>query len=165
MEVIRGKVRIFGDNIDTDVMVPGQYLDAPMEEVVNHVFESTNPNFVKEVKKGDIIVAGKNFGCGSSRENAPAALKDLGIGCIIAESFARIFFRNAIAIGLPAISCSNVTKYFTEGDIALVRLAEALVENKTRNISRPAEPLSDEMINILNKGGIIELLKEMKELL
>jgi len=162
MEAIEGKVWKFGDNIDTDLIVPGQYLDAPMEEVVKHVLVSVNPDFVKGVKKGDIIIAGKNFGCGSSRENAPAAIKELGIGCIVAESFARIFFRNAIAIGLPIISCAGVNDAFENGDVAHVKIPEASVENRTKKQSLEAENLSDEMIRILGKGGILELLKEMK---
>jgi 3-isopropylmalate/(R)-2-methylmalate dehydratase small subunit len=161
MESIQGKVWKFGDNIDTDVMVPGQYLDAPMEEVVQHVFESINPEFAKGVKNSDIIVAGKNFGCGSSRENAPDALKKLGIGCIIAESFARIFFRNAIAIGLPVISCKNVSSSFDDNDCARVNLPDARIENITKKKMLTAQSLSEEMLRIIEKGGILNLLKEM----
>jgi len=160
MKAIEGKVWTFDDNIDTDLIVPGQYLDAPMEEVVKHVLTSVNPDFVKGVKRGDIIIAGKNFGCGSSRENAPAAIKELGIHCIVAESFARIFFRNAIAIGLPIISCTGVSDAFEDGDIARIDIPKASVENRTKKQSLTAENLSDEMISILNKGGILELLKE-----
>jgi 3-isopropylmalate dehydratase small subunit len=160
MKAIEGKVWKFGDNIDTDLIVPGQYLDAPMEEIVKHVLASVNPDFVKEVKRGDIIIAGRNFGCGSSRENAPGAIKELGISCIVAESFARIFFRNAIAIGLPIISCTGVSDAFEDGDIAHIEIQEASVENRTKKQSLKAENLSDEMISILSKGGILELLKE-----
>jgi 3-isopropylmalate/(R)-2-methylmalate dehydratase small subunit len=163
MEIIEGRVWTFGNNIDTDVIVPGQYLDAPMDVVVKHVLESVNPDFVKEVREGDIIVAGKNFGCGSSRENAPAAIKELGIGCIVTESFGRIFFRNAIAIGLPLLNCSGISEKFKEGDQALVRLSEAKVENKTRDLIIDAVPLSEEMLNILNGGGLLALLKEIHQ--
>jgi 3-isopropylmalate/(R)-2-methylmalate dehydratase small subunit len=163
MEIMEGRVWRFGNNIDTDVIVPGQYLDAPMDVVVKHVLESVNPDFVKEVREGDIIVAGKNFGCGSSRENAPAAIKELGIGCIVAESFGRIFFRNAIAIGLPLLNCSGISEKFKEGDRALVRLSEAKVENKTRDLTIDAIPLSEEMLNILNRGGMLALLKEIHQ--
>jgi 3-isopropylmalate/(R)-2-methylmalate dehydratase small subunit len=162
MEIIEGRVWMFGNNIDTDAIVPGQYLDAPIVEAVKHVLESVNPNFAKEVKEGDIIVAGRNFGCGSSRENAPAAIKELGIRCIVAESFGRIFFRNAIAIGLPLLNCSGISEKFEEGDRALVRLSDAKVENKTRKFTIDAVPLSEEMLNILNKGGMLALLKEIQ---
>lgn len=162
MKSLEGRVWTFGDNIDTDAIVPGQYLDAPIDEAVKHVLESVNPNFAREVEEGDIIVAGRNFGCGSSRENAPAAIKELGISCIVAESFGRIFFRNAIAIGLPLLNCSGISEKFSEGEQALVRLSEAQVENKSRELTIDAVPLSEEMLNILNKGGMLALLKEIQ---
>ena len=99
MNVIKGKVWKFGDNIDTDVISPSKYMEAPMDEQVKHVMEAINPKFSQEVKPGDIIVAGRNFGCGSSRETAPDLIKRLGIAAVVAESFARIFFRNSVAIG------------------------------------------------------------------
>jgi 3-isopropylmalate dehydratase small subunit len=161
MEPIKGKAWKFGNNVDTDLMVPGQYLDAPMETTVTHVFESVRPNFAANVNKGDIIVAGKNFGCGSSREQAPAALKALQIGCILAESFARIFFRNAIAIGLPILTCARISGEFDDGEQASIYLSEARIENNTRGTSYFADPLSQEMLSILDKGGILELLKDI----
>lgn len=161
MEPIKGSVWKFGNNVDTDLMVPGQYLDAPLENIVAHVFESVRPNFAANVNKCDIIVAGKNFGCGSSREQAPAALKALRVGCILAESFARIFFRNAIAIGLPILTCTRISREFEDGELASIYLSEARVENNTRGTSFFADPLSDEMLCILDKGGILELLKEI----
>ena len=160
MDPINGDVWKFGDNIDTDAIVSGQYLDAPLEEVVQHVFESINARFAKDVKTGDIIVAGKNFGCGSSRENAPAALKKLGISGIIAESFARIFFRNAIAIGLPVITSPDAFNCFGEGEHARINLPEAWIENTTKGIRASANPLPDEVLRIIKKGGILNLLKE-----
>lgn len=163
MDPFKGEIWKFGDNVDTDAIVPGQYLDAPIAEIVPHVFESINPKFAVEVKKGDIIVAGKNFGCGSSRENAPAALKEMGIGCIVAESFARIFFRNAVAIGLPVISCRDVSSMFEDHDHASINLPEAMIENTTRETVTAANPLSEEMIRIIERGGILNLLKEAKE--
>lgn len=162
MDPFKGDVWKFGNNVDTDVIVPGQYLDAPISEIIPHVFESINPGFAPGVKHGDIIVAGKNFGCGSSRENAPAALKEMGIGCIIAESFARIFFRNAIAIGLPVISCRDVSSRFDNHDHASINLSEALIENVTKKTMTAGDPLSDEMLRIIEKGGILNLLKEAK---
>ena len=163
MEMIQGRVWKFGDNIDTDVIVPGQYLDSPVNDIKIHVFESVNPNFAAGVKEGDIIVAGRNFGCGSSREQAPTALKALGIRCIIAESFGRIFFRNAIAIGLPILTCTQISRLFEDGEKASIYLSEARIENNTRRVSVMADPLSEDMLRILEKGGILELLRKPAE--
>lgn len=160
MKKIIGKVWKFPENIDTDLIVPGQYLDAPIQEIAQHVFESIRPEFAREVAKDDIIIAGKNFGCGSSRENAASVLKELGIGCVIAESFGRIFFRNAIAIGMPALSCQDITKYFAEGDSARVQIETATLHNLTNDTSVAGDLLADDMINILEKGGILEYLMD-----
>jgi len=159
MNILKGKVWKLGDNIDTDLIVSGQYLDAPIEEVVRHVFESVHPGFADEVREGDIIIAGRNFGCGSSRENAPAALKKLGVACIAAESFARIFFRNAIAIGLPLVVCTGVSEIFNEGDEASISFREAIVGNTGSGAKREGEAFSDEIISIVENGGILEKLK------
>jgi 3-isopropylmalate dehydratase small subunit len=159
MSQVKGKIWKLGDNIDTDVIVSGQYLDAPIDEVIRHVLESIRPEFVKEVKKGDIIVAGKNFGCGSSRENAPAAIQKLGIACIVAESFARIFFRNSIAIGLPVVICKDVTGIFNEGERAVIEFRKAHVENLNSGAALQGELLSDEILSIVEKKGILEMLK------
>lgn len=161
VEAFQGRVWKFGDNVDTDAIVPGKYLDAPVEESSQHVFESARPEFVGEVAEGDIVVAGSNFGCGSSRENAPETLKVLGIGCVLAESFGRIFFRNAIAIGLPVMICKGVSGSFEDGDTARIDPGEARVENVTRGGSLAAEPLSDDMLLILDAGGILNVLKSM----
>ncbi len=161
MDIIRGKVWKFGNDVDTDVISPGQYVASPMEELKKHVLESINPEFPQEVRSGDIIVAGSNFGCGSSRETAPAALKALGLGAIVAESFARIFFRNAIAIGLPIITCPEVFGSFAEGDELQLDLASAKVINVTKKKTLKAQPLPDEMREVLSKGGIVPLLKEI----
>lgn len=160
MKVISGKVWRFQDNIDTDLIVPGQYLDAPLQEIARHVLESIRPEFAGEVAKGDIIVAGKNFGCGSSRENAASALKELGIGCVVAESFGRIFFRNAMAIGLPVLTCSDVTRHFSDGDSAIIQIDGAVIRNLSNNAVMAGDRLSGEMAAILEKGGILEYLKE-----
>jgi 3-isopropylmalate/(R)-2-methylmalate dehydratase small subunit len=163
MNAINGKVWMLGDNIDTDSIVPGQFLDAPIDEVVKHVFESIKPEFVKEVRPGDVIIAGRNFGCGSSRENAPAALKKLGVACIAAESFARIFFRNALAIGLPLVICKGVPGIFAEGEEARIAFREARVENVKNGSVLEGEAFSDEIIAIVEKGGIMEMLKALKK--
>jgi len=161
VEVIQGKVWTFGDDVDTDLIVSGQYLDLPLEEMASHVLESVKPNFAAEVKRGDIIVAGKNFGCGSSREQAPSALRQAGIGCVVAESFGRIFFRNAIAIGLPVVTCKGAWKMFEEGHSGQVSMKEFRIENLTDGVHLQGEPLSEEVQRILDKGGILECLKEI----
>lgn len=163
MEIIRGRVWLFGDNVDTDVITPGLYVDAPMEEMKKHVLEALNPKFPKEVKSGDIIVAGKNFGCGSSRETAPDAIKALGVGAVIAESFARIFFRNAISIGLPVLPCPGVSGAFHEGEEAGVDVIGAKVTNLSSKRVLQGQPLAKDILDILSQGGTLSLLKEMAQ--
>lgn len=162
MNDLKGKVWKLGDNIDTDLIVPGQFLDAPIDEVIKHVFEAIRPEFTKEVRAGDIIIAGKNFGCGSSRENAPAALKKLGIACIIADSFARIFFRNSIAIGLPLVVCKGASSIFEEGEEARIVFRDAIIENTSKGERLNGEALSAEILAIIESGGILEMLKTIK---
>jgi len=161
MSVIQGRVWKVGDQINTDLITPGQYLTAPIEEVKKHVLEAINPRFAKEARKGDILVAGKNFGCGSSRESAPRALKALGISAVVAESFARIFFRNAVAIGLAVVPCPGVFQSFEEGETVELDLESARVKNLNRNIQLQGKPLPKEMLEVLHKGGITPLLKEI----
>jgi 3-isopropylmalate/(R)-2-methylmalate dehydratase small subunit len=158
---LRGRVWKFGDHVDTDVMTSGKYLNLPMEEMKKHVFEAIRPTFAHEIKPGDIIVAGRNFGCGSSRETAPAALKALGVGAVVAESFARIFYRNAIAIGLPAIACSNVSSLFNDGDEAEVNFINGRVTNGASGKSLDFQPFPEAMLKVLECGGIEALLKQM----
>ena len=150
-----------GDQINTDLITPGQYLTAPIEEVKKHVLEAVNRRFAKEAREGDILVAGKNFGCGSSRESAPRALKALGIKAVVAESFARIFFRNAVAIGLPVVPCPTISQSFEEDEAMELDLESARVKNLNREIQLQGKPLPKEMLEVLNKGGITPLLKEM----
>ena len=161
LTIIRGKTWRFGDNVDTDVITPGIYMDAPMEEMKKHVLESLNPRFPREVEPGDVIVAGKNFGCGSSRETAPDAIKALGVGAVVAESFARIFFRNAVAIGLPILPCPGVASSFEEGEEVEVDIPRAIVRNCTRNITIAGPPLSKDILDILSQGGILTVLKTL----
>ena len=132
MNPIRGKVWKFGDHVNTDAIVPGFTLELPWEEAKQHILH-IHPRFVQEVKPGDVIVAGHNWGCGSSREQAPVSLKHLGIVCIVAESFGRIFFRNAIAVGLPCISCPEISAAFSEGDQIEANLETAIIKNVTKN--------------------------------
>ena len=158
---MKGRVWKFGDNIDTDAITPGKYMSAPEPELRRHVLEVINPKFPREVKPGDFIIAGNNFGCGSSRESAPAALKTLGVAAIVAESFARIFFRNAIAIGLPALTCAGVSSLFADGDELVLEMAAAKITNVTRRETVYAQPLPEQMIEVLSKGGIAAVLKEI----
>jgi 3-isopropylmalate/(R)-2-methylmalate dehydratase small subunit len=159
MTIIKGKVWKFGDNVNTDYMDPGFAHNTPWEElkkVVLHI----HPAFTREAKPGDVIVAGKNWGCGSSREAAPANLKRLGMGCVVAESFGRIYFRNSIAIAFPGIVCPSVAEAFEEGDELELDLESALVRNITKGKKLHGEPLSQDMLAIIAKGGIIPALKD-----
>lgn len=149
--------------MDTDVISPSKYIETPIEEQVKHVLENINPKFPNEVKLGDIIVGGRNFGCGSSRETAPELIKRLGVAAVIAESFARIFFRNSIAVGLPILECPKVSEAFEQGDTLELDLRKARVENLDRNSTLEGKPLSPDMLEVLEKGGITPLLKEMAQ--
>ena len=159
LNIIRGRVWKFGDNVDTDVITPSIYVDAPMEEMKRHVLEALNPCFSREVKPGDVIVAGKNFGCGSSRETAPNAIQALGVAAVAAESYGRIFFRNAIAIGLPIVTCPRVSASFNGGDEAELDIPRAMVSNLTQGLTLSGEILAKDILDILSAGGILALLK------
>ena len=157
--IIRGKVWKFGNNIDTDVMAPWTSIGESWEER-RKVILHNRPGFVDQVKRGDIIVAGENWGCGSSRENAPANLKELGLAAIIAESFGRIYFRNAIAIAFPNVACAGVHDAFDEGDELELDLETAIVKNLSKNTVLTGQPYTPEMIQIIEKGGLMNVLKE-----
>ncbi len=152
--ILKGKVWKFGDNISTDHIIPGRFyhLRSNLEELKRHVFEDISSGFYKKVKKGDIIVGGRNFGLGSSREHAPLIIKMAGIDAIVASSFARIFFRNAINVGLAAIICD--TEGIDEGSLLEIRVDEGMLLNKTNGDERKFSPLSSIMRNILNEGGL-----------
>jgi 3-isopropylmalate dehydratase small subunit len=150
----------FGDDISTDLLAPGAYAIAPLEERTRHTLEAVNPRFAAEVRTGDVVVAGRNFGCGSSRESAPEALKALGVGCVVAASFARIFLRNAVALGLPALVCPGAREIFQEGDPAQVDLATGTVTNLATGAAVRGHPLPEPMVDILRAGGILALLRE-----
>ncbi|MBW1709454.1 MAG: 3-isopropylmalate dehydratase [Deltaproteobacteria bacterium] len=157
--LIKGRVWKFGHNVDTDVMAPWNSLTEPWEErrkVILHI----RPEFAQEAKPGDIIVAGRNWGCGSSRENAPENLKNLGIGAVVAETYGRIYFRNSVAIAFPNIVCPGVHEAFEEGDEMELDLKTARVRNLTRDIEISGQPYTSEMLNILEKGGLLNVLKE-----
>ncbi len=151
----------FGDDIDTDAIIPGKYLTINRpEELAKHVFEGVRPEFASAVKEGDIIVAGFNFGCGSSREHAPLALKGAKVRCILAKSFARIFFRNAINIGLPLLECRDTDK-IEESDSIEVDFESGIITNITKNQTYNATPLPDFVRGIVDAGGLIGLAKKL----
>jgi len=161
MKMIQGRVWKLGNDINTDLISPGRYLAAPIEEIKEHVLEAVNPRFAQEARPGDILIAGKNFGCGSSRESAPQALKALGVAAVVAESFARIFFRNAVAVGLPVLACPSVSQSFKEGETLELDLEKAEVKNRATGTSLKGSPLPQQMLDVLNKGGIPALLKDI----
>jgi 3-isopropylmalate/(R)-2-methylmalate dehydratase small subunit len=161
MQIIEGKVWKFGDDINTDLISPGRYMNAPIGEIRKHVLEVVDPRFSREVKKGDIIIGGRNFGCGSSREEAPSALKACGIAAIAAESFARIFFRNAIAVGLSIVSCPGISSAVSGGDTIRLDVDAGRVTLLKTGSVLSFEPLPGEMKEVLSKGGILPFLKEI----
>ena len=153
MDIICGKTWTFGENIDTDVIIPGRYLRTfNPQDLADHVLEGERPGFTKNVQQGDVIVAGENFGCGSSREQAPVAIKTAGVNAIIAKSFARIFYRNAINIGLPVI-VSDINA--EDGDIIKIDLSKGILINETSGESQNFEPFKEFMLNILEDGGLV----------
>ena len=156
-----GKVIKFGDNIDTDVIIPARYLNTSLpEELAKHCMEDIDKEFVNRVNKGDIMVGGANFGCGSSREHAPIAIKASGISCVIAESFARIFFRNSINIGLPILECPEASKDINEGDEVSVNFDTGIITNKTKNKEYKAAAFPPFMQQLINAGGLVSYIKE-----
>jgi len=157
---IRGKAVIYGDDIDTDVIIPGRYLvlQDPVE-LAKHAMEGIDPDYPRKARGGAIIVAGRNFGCGSSREEAPVALKHANTRCVIAESFARIFYRNAINVGLPILEAS-IRDRVSEGDILEVDVVNGIIENKTRGIMIKAKPLPPLALEIINAGGLTRYIRK-----
>ncbi|MGD9130669.1 MAG: 3-isopropylmalate dehydratase small subunit [Candidatus Bathyarchaeota archaeon] len=161
---IKGKAVKFGDNVDTDVILPGPYLvHTDPNELAKHAMEGLDPKFAEKAADGVIAVGGKNFGCGSSREQAPIALKYSGVKCVLAESFARIFYRNSITIGLPVLACPGVSSKVKEGDAMVVNLQTGKVENKTNGSVLEATRLPEFIMEILEDGGLIEHLKRRIE--
>ena len=157
----KGKVFRYKDNVDTDVIIPARYLNTSVPaELAKHCMEDIDKDFVNNVKEGDIIVADKNFGCGSSREHAPIAIKASGISCVIASTFARIFYRNSINIGLPIIECEEAVKGIGAGDIVSVDFDTGIITNETTGKSFKGEPYPEFMQNIIKAGGLLKSLKE-----
>ena len=151
-----GLVHKYGDNVDTDVIIPARYLNtSSQKELASHCMEDIDKDFVARVKEGDIMVAEKNFGCGSSREHAPIAIKASGISCVIASTFARIFYRNAINIGLPILECDEAAKDIKSGDKVSVNFDTGVITNETTGKTYQAEPFPEFIQNIIAKGGLI----------
>jgi len=155
---------IYGDNVDTDVIIPARYLNTPnANELALHCMEDIDKDFAKSVKNGDFIIAGNNFGCGSSREHAPLAIKTCGIKAVIAKSFARIFYRNAINIGLVIIENNEIQNDVEENDIIDIDLSNGKIYNKTKNKEYCFSPYPKEIQNLINVGGLVEYTKQKKE--
>ena len=153
------KAWVFGDNLDTDVIAPGRYMKFGIEEIAKHCLESISPTFAKEVKPGDIIVGGRNFGVGSSREQAPEALKHLGVAVLVAESFAGLFYRNAINLGLPAVVCAEA-KRIRAGDDVEVDPERGKVANRTTGETLACEPIPAFLMAIIRDGGLMPHLEK-----
>lgn len=156
----KGRVHKFGDNVDTDVIIPARYLNRSDEQwLASHCMEDIDADFAKNVKKGDIMVAEANFGCGSSREHAPIAIKASGISCVIASTFARIFYRNAINIGLAILECDEAAKNIKDGDEVEVDFDSGLIRNLTDGKTYQAQPFPDFIQNIIKNGGLMNSVK------
>ena len=156
MKEAKGRVFCFGENVDTDVIIPARYLASSEPEVLAaHCMEDIDASFAGKVKKGDIIVAGKNFGCGSSREHAPLAIKAAGVSCVIAPTFARIFYRNAINIGLPIVECAEAAKEIREGDTVSVDFESGMITDETTGNTYRGQAFPPFMQKIIDAGGLI----------
>ena len=155
-----GRVFKYGDNVDTDVIIPARYLNtSDHKELAAHCMEDIDLDFANEVQEGDIIVANKNFGCGSSREHAPIAIKESGISCVIASTFARIFYRNAINIGLPILECDQAVKSIEAGDKLEVNFDTGVIKNLTKNEEYQGQAFPEFMQKIINSNGLIGYIK------
>lgn len=163
MTIVKGRVRKFGDNVDTDTITPGSLLHLSIEELKNHAFSPIQNDFHLTVKEGDVILAGLNYGCGSSREQATAVIKELGIRYIICESMARIYFRNCIALGLYPIMADGVSQLFQEGEDIEIDLEKGELKNVATKKTISFEPLSGTPREISESGGIIPVLKKITE--
>lgn len=161
MKAACGQVFKYGDNVDTDVIIPARYLNSSdPKELAEHCMEDIDKDFVKNVKSGDIIVANKNFGCGSSREHAPLVIKTAGVSCVIAETFARIFYRNAINIGLPIVECAEAAKAISMGDEVEVDFDSGVITNKTTGEQFKGQEFPPFMQKIIDSGGLINYINQ-----
>jgi 3-isopropylmalate/(R)-2-methylmalate dehydratase small subunit len=159
-----GRVWKYGDDVNTDYIIPGKYLElVDPGEMARHAMEGIDPGFPGKVTEGDIVVGGRNFGCGSSREHAPLALKYAGVGAVIAESYARIFYRNSINIGLPALECPGIAGAVSDGDVLEVDVTGGTILNKSTSVKLSFTPLPDFMVEVLNTGGLAPYLRKNME--
>jgi len=159
-----GKAWKYGDNVDTDVIIPARYLNvSTAEELARHCLEDLDPGFAQAVQAGDVIVAGENFGCGSSREHAPLAIKGAGVRAVVARSFARIFYRNAINVGLPILESAAAAEAVEQGHELTIDLEEGLVRNLTTGETYPAEPYPPFMMDIIDAGGLVPYTRQRIE--
>ncbi len=159
--VVKGTVFKYGDNVDTDVIIPARYLNiADPKELATHAMEDIDTDFVKKVQPGDIIVATRNFGCGSSREHAPLVLKENGVSCVVASSFARIFYRNAINIGLPILECEAAANAIQAGDTVSIDFDTGVITNESNGERYQAAAFPPFIQNIITSGGLLKSLKE-----
>lgn len=160
----KGTVFKYGDNVDTDVIIPARYLNAPSpEDLAKHCMEDIDADFVNNVKPGDIMVGGANFGCGSSREHAPISIRAAGISCVIAESFARIFYRNAINIGFPILECPEAAKKIKSGDIVSVDFSSGVITDETTGETFKAAAFPEFINGIIDNGGLLSYVKRKQE--
>jgi 3-isopropylmalate/(R)-2-methylmalate dehydratase small subunit len=159
--ILKGKIHKYGANIDTDAIIPARYLNiSDPKALAKHCMEDVDQDFLNRMGPGDVIMAGDNFGCGSSREHAPVAIKASGISCVVARSFARIFFRNGINIGLPLLECPEAVDNSQTGDSVEVDLAKGEIKNITRNMTFQAKPYPEFMMGIVNAGGLVEYTRK-----
>ena len=160
----KGFVHKYGDNVDTDVIIPARYLNiADKKELATHCMEDIDTNFVKVVKGGDVMVGGYNFGCGSSREHAPMVIKESGISCVIAKTFARIFYRNAINIGLAILECPEASEKIDSGDEVAIDFDTGVITNRTKGETYQANPFPDFIKKIIQAGGLMADIKNRQE--
>lgn len=157
---VQGTVHKYGDHVDTDVIIPARYLNTPdHKELAAHCMEDIDKDYVKNVKPGDVVVAGKNFGCGSSREHAPIALKASGASCVIAKTFARIFYRNSINIGFPILECPKAAEEIDPGDRVAVDFDTGVITDETNGKTYQAQPYPEFLQRIIKSGGLMESIK------
>lgn len=159
----QGKVLKYGDNVDTDVIIPARYLNSfDAKELASHAMVDIDPTFVERLEPGDIMVASRNFGCGSSREHTPLALKTAGVSCVIAKSFARIFYRNSINIGFPILECEEAVDGIDEGDQVEVDFGAGIIYNRTKNTQFQAQPFPEFLQKMIAAGGLVDYVNSKK---